>query len=294
MDWENERYVRVYTRDTIDWVALGWEAQALFFFIIRKVDRSGVLEVGKHGARGIAALVGMPAEIVERSLPILIADGCVTITGGLLLIPNFIEAQEAKQSDKQRQKECRERRRSEARSQNVTGPSHNVTESHGRSQPVTDGHSLSLQPSLAVPTQQSEPDSDARARSNVQANEPGKPSTTNVLAMFSAIRAKTCATKALFYQASESAKQKCAALLADMDREAVEDIEPAIQLACEHTRDGVEGWTDGRMKDPNFLWAAIVARWTALREELHGCAPKLAKPQAKDRPAPTVTPIREW
>jgi hypothetical protein len=58
MDWENERYVRVYTRDTIDWVALGWEAQSLFLLLIRKVDRSGVLEIGKHGARGVAGLIG--------------------------------------------------------------------------------------------------------------------------------------------------------------------------------------------------------------------------------------------
>jgi hypothetical protein len=111
MDWENERYVRVYTRDTIDWVALGWEAQSLFLLLIRKVDRSGVLEIGKHGARGVAGLIGMPAEVVERSLSVLTSDGCVTIRDGLLLMPNFIEAQEAKQSDKQRQKESRDRRR---------------------------------------------------------------------------------------------------------------------------------------------------------------------------------------
>lgn len=286
MDWENERYVRVYTRDTIDWVALGWEAQSLFLLLIRKVDRSGVLEVGKHGARGVAGLIGMPVDVVERALAVLTADGCVTICDGCLLMPNFIEAQEAKQSDKQRQKECRDKRRADAKSRNVTRQSRNVTEGHGQSHAVTDGHTLSPQPSLASQSNQpgDPPARDPGTTGTEPATaphrgEPGKPTTSQVLSMFSAIRARTCATSALFYQPSSGATEKCAALLAGMDRSSVADIEPVITLACEHVRDGAEDWTDGRNKDPNFLWGAIAARWTALREELHGCAPKQARRQ---------------
>ena len=53
MDWSNERYVRVYTRDTTTWKILSWEARALLQFLIRKVDRSGVVDTGRHGARGL-------------------------------------------------------------------------------------------------------------------------------------------------------------------------------------------------------------------------------------------------
>jgi hypothetical protein len=107
MRWEDERYVRVYTRDTTDWVALGWEAQSLFLLTMRKVDRAGILDLGRSGVRGLAALVTMPLEVVERALPVLTADGCVVLNGQTLVIPNFIEAQEAKQSDAQRKRESR-------------------------------------------------------------------------------------------------------------------------------------------------------------------------------------------
>jgi hypothetical protein len=141
MRWEDERYVRVYTRDTPDWLALGWEAQALFVLALRKVDRAGMLDLGKVGVRGLAALLGMPVEVVERALPILLADGCAAISGSIVMIPNFIEAQETPQSDRQRKAESRAKARDRARlkSQNVTetkDASQNVTQPE--SQNVTD------------------------------------------------------------------------------------------------------------------------------------------------------------
>lgn len=300
MDWENERYVRVYTRDTIDWVALGWEAQALFLMLMRKVDRSGVLKVGKHGARGIAGLVGMPAEIVERALPVLTGDGCVTICDGMLLMPNFIEAQEAKQSDRQRQKECRDKRRNGAMSHDVTAPSRIVTENHNRSQPVTDGHTLSLQPSLASQSNQpSEPPGPARTRSIPYANEPGKPSPTNVVRQFLAIRGEVLGGGGAgisnpFAQPSRTEIDKADRWLSGMPAEEAVDIEAVFRLACKHVVDGAQGWTHESITKTGFLFGAIVTNWRDLREELQGCAPKVAKPKGKDKPAPTVTPIREW
>jgi hypothetical protein len=297
MDWENERYVRVYTRDTIAWVTLGWEAQALFLMLIRKVDRSGVIEVGKHGPRGIAGLIGMPIDLVERSLPILLSDGCVAMSGDCILIPNFIEAQEAKQSDRQRQKECRDRRRAEARSRDVTKTSQIVTDSHVRSQPVTVGHSLSpqpSQPSLAVPN---EPDSSARARSNPPANDPGKPTPHGVARMFLAIRGQTLGSggKGIsdpFANPSAMEIEKAERWLSAMTEEETQDIEPAIRLACKHILDGAKSWTHPSITDAGFLFGAIVHHWRDLREELHNCAPKA--PKTRDKERPPSTPIREW
>lgn len=144
MDWADERYVRVYTRDTPDWVALGWEAQALFVLILRKVDRAGVIDLGRNGDAGLANLLRIPPEVFERSIRVLLEDGCVTRSHTLsqLVVPNFLSAQEARQSDRQRQHETRARRRDRAKSVE----SHNT--GHTVSPPVTDGHSV---PSCTVP-----------------------------------------------------------------------------------------------------------------------------------------------
>lgn len=145
MDWENERYVRVYVRDSADDMILTWEARALWHELLRKFDRSGVLDMGKHGLRALAALVRMPVDVVTDAAAQLEADGRIEINAetGRVVAPNFIEAQEAKQSDKLRQAESRARRREVSR---------NVTECHDSSQPVTTGHTVSqpVTPSLAV------------------------------------------------------------------------------------------------------------------------------------------------
>lgn len=149
MRWEDERYVRVYTRDTVDWLALSFEAQGLFLLLLRKVDRAGLLVLGKHGKRGVAAAIGHAtrADTIVAALEELMTDGCVLFDGQTLVIPNFIEAQECKSSDAQRKRDQRERDRakvSESKvSQNVTASVTSVTAGHTESQPVT--------PNLAVP-----------------------------------------------------------------------------------------------------------------------------------------------
>jgi hypothetical protein len=157
MRWSDEPYIRVYTRDTVEWDMLPWESRALWPLLLRKVDRAGLLELGKHGARGLASLVKLPVHVVEVGLAGLLDDGCVELRGTVLVVPNFHEAQTAAQSDAQRKREERARAVANARlvelttrdeSQNVTAPSEfvtppsqNVTESHHLSRPVTNGHS---------------------------------------------------------------------------------------------------------------------------------------------------------
>lgn len=114
MRWADERYVRVYTRDTGEWLALGWEAQALFLFALRKADRAGIVRTGKAGVRGLAGMTGMPLDVVSRVLPLLVEDGCLRETDGGYIIPNFIEAQEVPISDAQRKRDQRERDRDKA------------------------------------------------------------------------------------------------------------------------------------------------------------------------------------
>lgn len=104
--------MRVYTRDTGDFIELGWEAQALWWHILRKVDRAGLMQLSKGtGWRGLAALVRMPVEVVEEAMPRLLEDGCIELHDRVLVVRNFVEAQEVSMSTNTRKRESRERAR---------------------------------------------------------------------------------------------------------------------------------------------------------------------------------------
>lgn len=150
MDWANERYVRVYTRDTTTWKLMDWRGRCVLQLLMRKVDRAGVLDVGHDGVLGLAAVLELPIEIAEAGIAQLTAGrgGMPTVvdTGTAYVLPNFIEAQEAAQSDPQRKRESRARRRDVALavSRNILQPSESGHDGHetGRdrdvgSQPVT-------------------------------------------------------------------------------------------------------------------------------------------------------------
>lgn len=163
MDWANERYVRLYTRDTVTWKMLCWQAKALLPLILRKLDRSGVLDIGEYGIDAVAAIAEVPVDFLQAGLPDLIKHGVVTMHDGRLVMPKYIQAQEARQSDAQRQRDSRERRAAsrDKQSQSVTGGDQ---QSH---HDVTSGHAESLQPSLAEPSLAE--GSRARARSTQNA-----------------------------------------------------------------------------------------------------------------------------
>ena len=127
MRWEDEHWVKLYTRDTLDWQAIGWEAHAVWFEVFRKLDTAGVLDLGKHGAKGFAVAIGMPVDILDRGLKALLDDGCLVLNGSLLVMPNYVEAQEARKSDRLRQRDSRARARDDAMSHDVTTPSRGVT-----------------------------------------------------------------------------------------------------------------------------------------------------------------------
>ena len=115
MRWADEVYVKVYTRDTAEWLALGWEAQSLLLAILRKADRAGIVSLGRTGLRGIAGLTGFPGEVVSRALPLLLDDGCIEETPDALVVRNFLAAQETPASDRARKQAQRARDRDVAR-----------------------------------------------------------------------------------------------------------------------------------------------------------------------------------
>lgn len=159
MRWEDERYVRLYTRDTTGWVLLPWQSRCLLPLLLRKVDRAGVIEVQEgEVAKALEELLKVPAEVVEVGLAGLIGRRIFVLEAGRLLMPNFLEAQECSQSDKIRKQVSRARAaKPDASTPLVTAghaTSHPVTDGHTASHEVADGHSPSrlVTPSLAVPS----------------------------------------------------------------------------------------------------------------------------------------------
>jgi len=153
MDWSDERWVKLYTRDTTEWLSLSWRAQGLLCLILRKVNRAGVIDLGRLGKRGLSAHVGGASAWpdVEPALDELLADGCVTVEGATLTVPNFIDAQTSIQSAAARKRAEREKasavtkRDEESRCvtsghetrPGVAGESRAVTRRHAASRDVT-------------------------------------------------------------------------------------------------------------------------------------------------------------
>jgi len=111
MDWQDERYVRLFTRDTPEWCSWPWEARALFPLLMRKVDRGGELGLGRLGARGVSSCVALPEEVCRVGLEALVDTGTIEMRGQVLWIRNFQPAQEATMSNAAKVRDHRERKR---------------------------------------------------------------------------------------------------------------------------------------------------------------------------------------
>lgn len=110
MRWNEEPYVRLYTRDTTNWMLLSWEARGVLVLLMRKLSRSGSLSVDPQ-MRGLAKLIDVPMATVTRAVTELLNTETLTLTGDVLSFPNFPEAQEAlrPRSPAERQSAYRER-----------------------------------------------------------------------------------------------------------------------------------------------------------------------------------------
>lgn len=141
MDWANERYVRLYLRDTVTWRKWSWDARAAWPLFLRKLDRSGVLDTGRDDkAEALSLIIDAPLPVCAKALGEWVAAGAVVVTETALVVPNFIAAQETPQSDRMRQQESRERKKT-ASLRNSEDACHavsrTVTDRHESSQVVT-------------------------------------------------------------------------------------------------------------------------------------------------------------
>lgn len=146
MDYPNERYIRFYSRDTVTFSTWPWEAQALLGPLMRKLDRAGVLDTGEHDP--IDAVWSLyprwPREMIEIGLGAMLRAGTVIHEGDRILMPRFMEAQEASQTDAQRQRESRARKRDQAAVTNRDG-------SNGHSAGALEGETISVKPAPIEP-----------------------------------------------------------------------------------------------------------------------------------------------
>ncbi len=125
MNWSDEHYVKLYTRETLTWRAWGWEARTTFLHLVKSVDHSGFIETGRMDPVDALVLqLGLPSVVVRVGLLELVDSGTVELVDKAVLIPKFVEAQEARKSDAQKKRDERSRniaKRRERMSPGVTG-----------------------------------------------------------------------------------------------------------------------------------------------------------------------------
>jgi hypothetical protein len=172
MDWATERWVKVYTRDTVTWALLCWQAKCTFLLILRKADRAGVVDLPSHipPAVVLSKLLDMPLEVVEPGFEDLCASGVIELQDGAIVVPNFVEAQETPSSDTKRKAEYRARQRRDSKRANTR-----VTPGDAVSHDVpSKSRDVPPEPSRAEPSR-AEPTKIARARVADPVPEPHPP-----------------------------------------------------------------------------------------------------------------------
>lgn len=145
MDFANEHYIRVYTRDTTTWQRLGWDGQCVLVQLLRKMDAAGVLDIEDVEPWEAAVIhCRAPEDVARRGMARCLELGVLVHNRGSLVAPKYVEANTASKSDKQRQRESRTQRRAVALSRNVTTATGTVTNGHEQTEAVTDRHDRSL------------------------------------------------------------------------------------------------------------------------------------------------------
>lgn len=116
MDWTDEKYVKLFTRDTVTWRSWPWQGRAVLPLLLRAVDNAGILQVGaREPVRSVALMIDVPEDVVKPGLDALLSDGTAEIVNGVLILPKFNEAQESRKTNAQAKREQREKAKAMAR-----------------------------------------------------------------------------------------------------------------------------------------------------------------------------------
>lgn len=130
MNYDDEHWIKVYTRDTAGWLASSWQARGLALEIARKLPKkTGELSLGRRGLEALAGLLRAPWSEIEPYVRELIDDGRLEYDAEKQLIrdPGHVVRQSAVTSPAERKRRQREL-------------AANDTAGHAESRDVTPGH----------------------------------------------------------------------------------------------------------------------------------------------------------
>jgi hypothetical protein len=104
VNYEDEDYVRLFTRDTPTWKSWRWEAKATIGPLMRKLDRNGRLDwpAGGDWCVYVAAAIDIPVKVVGIALKEFVRTDTITMGDGFLVMPNFVPGQNAARRTKSR------------------------------------------------------------------------------------------------------------------------------------------------------------------------------------------------
>jgi len=172
VDWSDERYVRLYVRDTLVWSRLGWQGQAVLSLLLRRMDRAGITH-GVRTSRDVAVIIGhgFPENVAKDGLDRLIAEGILIPSDDGISMPTYIDAQEASQSGRERASASRQRKRDKDRM--CKKPSQNVTKCHKSLQNYTDSEKVTqiMKPPTPKKIKKPTPANAAKLAKNWQPND---------------------------------------------------------------------------------------------------------------------------
>jgi len=116
--FEDEPYVRVYKRKTNTWHKLGEEGRTVWFHLLLELDRAGILECDQDDPEdAVQTVCRLSERTVRIGLAKLLERKCLVWIPErrCLFAPNFMAAQEAKQSNALKQKIKRDRSNARSR-----------------------------------------------------------------------------------------------------------------------------------------------------------------------------------
>jgi hypothetical protein len=98
LNFEDERYVRLYTRDTPTFVSWHWQTRAVHSALLRKLDKDGRIEWPPAlGTKALAMAILIPDQrVVDRAIAELVGCETVVVGAGWLEMPRFVPGQNAR------------------------------------------------------------------------------------------------------------------------------------------------------------------------------------------------------
>lgn len=113
MKYDEENWIKLYTRDTAGWLSVSWQARGLSLEIARKLPKkTGELSLGRKGLEALGALLRAPWLEIEPYVRELIEDGRLVYDAERQTIsdPQHADRQEAVTSGRVRTQEWRTRK----------------------------------------------------------------------------------------------------------------------------------------------------------------------------------------